>query len=631
LTAPAPLSDLDLYLFDEGTHFRQYDVLGAHLRPGGASFGVWAPNAYYVSVVGDFNGWDPDAHPLTQQGHSGIWTGFIATVGAGMKYKYHIRSHQNDYRVNKADPFGFQHETPPLTASVVTDLTYAWKDRPWMKERAARNSAEAAWSVYEVHLGSWRRVPEDGNRSLSYRELADQLPAYAAKMGFTHVEFMPVTEHPFYGSWGYQTTGYFAPTGRQGSPTDFMFLIDALHRKGIGVILDWVPSHFPTDEHGLGFFDGTHLYEHADPRQGFHPDWKSCIFNFGRKEVRTFLIASALFWLDKYHIDALRVDGVASMLYLNYSRRHGDWIPNKYGGNENLEAIEFLQSLNAEVYKFKPDVQTIAEESTAWPGVSRPTYTGGLGFGMKWDMGWMHDALMYMHKDPIYRSYHQNLLTFRGVYAYSERFMLPLSHDEVVYGKGSLIAKMPGDEWQKFANLRTLFSLMFGQPGKKLVFMGGEFGQWSEWNHDQSLEWHLEGKALHKGLQTFVADLNRLYGTEHSLHDLDFNPAGFEWNQSDAGQSVVAFTRRGAAVSDLMLVVLNLTPTPRTGYGIGVRRDGAWQEILNSDDKRYGGSGVSNGKEVVATANPIGDFPFSVQLTLPPLGVLFLKSPGIQL
>ncbi len=631
MTSAFTLPDVDLYLFDEGTHFRQYEVLGAHVRPKGTSFAVWAPNAYYVSVVGDFNFWDENAHPLVQQAHSGIWTGFVDSAKVGMKYKYHIRSHQNGYRVNKSDPFGFQHEMPPLTASVISDLTYNWNDEEWMLHRAARNSAEAPWSVYEVHLGSWRRVSEQNNRSLTYRELAEQLPAYAKKMGFTHVEFMPVTEHPYYGSCGNQTNRYFPPTILQGTPTDFMFLVDALHQHGIGVILDWVPSHFPTDGHGLGFFDGTHLYEHADPRQGFHPDWKSFIFNFGRKEVRTFLIASALFWLDKYHIDALRVDGVASMLYLNYSRRHGDWIPNKHGGNENLEAIEFLQSLNVEVYKFKPDVQTIAEESTAWPGVSRPTYNGGLGFGMKWDMGWMHDSLVYMQKDPIYRSYHQNLLTFRGIYAYSERFMLPLSHDEVVYGKGSLITKMPGDEWQKFANLRALFSLMFGQPGKKLLFMGAEFGQWSEWNHDHSLDWHLENFPCHHGLQMYVTDLNRLHSTEPSMHELDFHPAGFEWNQGDASQSVIAFTRRSATISDLMLVALNLTPTPRTNYRIGVRRDGVWREALNSDDERYGGSGVGNGGNIIATSDPMEGFPFSLQLTIPPLAAVFLKSPGIQL
>jgi 1,4-alpha-glucan branching enzyme len=624
-------SDLDFYLFEEGTHFRQYEMMGAHPGADGTSFAVWAPNAYFVSVVGDFNGWNEATHPLTERGNSGVWTGKIAGARVGMKYKYHIRSHVNGYRVNKADPFGFQHETPPLTASVITDLAYDWKDAAWMKNRPAHNSAEAPWSVYEVHLGSWRRVPEQGDRSLTYRELAQQLPAYVKKMGFTHVEFMPVTEHPFYGSWGYQTTGYFAPTSRQGTPADFMRLVDALHQNGIGVILDWVPSHFPTDEHGLGFFDGTHLYEHADPRQGFHPDWKSCIFNFGRKEVRSFLIASALFWLDKYHIDGLRVDGVASMLYLNYSRRHGDWIPNKYGGNQNLEAIEFLQSLNTEVYKFKPDVQTIAEESTAWPNVSRPTYVGGLGFGMKWDMGWMHDALTYMEKDPIYRAYHQNMITFRNVYAQSERFMLPFSHDEVVYGKGSLLGKMPGDEWQKFANLRALLALTYGQPGKKLLFMGAEFGQWNEWNHDHSLDWHLTDQPAHAGLQKFVADLNRVYSAEPALHSLDFDPMGFEMNMSDASQSVLIFTRRGARVSDLMLIAVNLTPKPQFDYVVGVRRDGAWDQVLNSDDARYGGGGLGDGGSVIAEMQPHGDFPFRLRLTIPPLGAVFLKSPGIQL
>ncbi|MBX6341458.1 MAG: 1,4-alpha-glucan branching protein GlgB, partial [Thermomicrobiaceae bacterium] len=537
------LTDQDLYLFNEGTHLRLYQKLGSHLIEAdgelGVYFAVWAPNAEYVAVIGDFNGWDPGVHPLRPRGSSGIWEGFIPGVTKGDRYKYHIASRLNGYRVDKADPYAARYEEPPRTASIVWDRDYAWGDGEWMATRGARNAAQAPISIYEVHLGSWMRVPEEENRWLTYRELAPKLADYVDDLGFTHVEFLPIMEHPFYGSWGYQTTGYFAPTSRYGSPQDFMYLIDYLHQRGIGVILDWVPSHFPTDEFALGYFDGTHLYEHADPRKGFHPDWNSYIFNYGRNEVRSFLLSSAMHWLDCYHVDGLRVDAVASMLYLDYSRRPGEWIPNKYGGNENLEAIDFLRRFNVDVYGNYPDVQTIAEESTAWPMVSRPTYIGGLGFGMKWDMGWMHDTLLYFSKDPIHRRYHHNLLTFRGLYMFTENYVLPLSHDEVVHGKGSLIGRMPGDDWQKFANLRLLFAWMFAQPGKKLLFMGGEFGQWREWNHDTSLDWHLLEYPLHQGVCRWVSELNRFYRYNPAMHQLDFDPAGFQWLEAnDSEQSV---------------------------------------------------------------------------------------------
>ena len=525
------LTDQDLHLFNEGTHYRIYDKLGAHLttvagKPG-TYFGVWAPNAASVSVVGDFNGWDTQSHPLKARGSSGIWEGFIPGVGKGALYKYHIVSHNQGYVGEKADPFGMLHEKPPRTASVVWDLEYQWADKEWMETRAKRDSLQAPISVYEVHLGSWMRVPEEGDRPLTYQETAPRLAEYVKRMNFTHVELMPIMEHPFYGSWGYQTTGYFAPTSRYGTPQDFMYLVDYLHQNGIGVILDWVPSHFPTDAHGLAYFDGTHLFEHADARKGFHPDWKTFIFNYGRNEVRSFLMASGLFWLDKYHIDGLRVDAVASMLYLDYSRKAGEWIPNKFGGRENLEAIDFLRQFNTEAYKEYPGIQTIAEESTAWPMVSRPTYVGGLGFGMKWDMGWMHDTLSYFSEDPIHRRYHHNQLTFRMLYGFTENFVLPLSHDEVVHGKGSLIGKMPGDEWQRFANLRLLFGYMYAQPGKKMLFMGCEFGQVREWAHDTSLEWHVLQYPVHRGVQNWVAQLNQVYREQPGLHQLDTDAAGF--------------------------------------------------------------------------------------------------------
>ena len=625
------LTDHDLYLFNEGSHFRLYDKLGArvvtHAGTSGTYFAVWAPNAEQVSVIGDFNGWDKRSHRLSPKGQSGIWEGFFPGVGKGTLFKYHIVSRFNGYRVDKADPFSIFNETPPKTASIVWDLDYHWGDHEWMASRRQHNALDKPMATYEMHVGSWRRVLAEGNRSLSYRELATQLADYLQQMGYTHVEFLPVMDHPFFGSWGYQITGYFAPSGNYGTPQDFMHLIDSLHQRGIGVILDWVPSHFPTDEHGLAFFDGSHLYEHADARQGYHPEWKSYIFNYGRTEVQSFLISNAIFWLDRYHADGLRVDAVASMLYLDYARKEGEWIPNRYGGRENIEAINFLRRMNEEVYKYRPDVQTIAEESTAWPMVSRPNYVGDLGFSLKWDMGWMHDTLEYMSKDPLFRRYHHNKLTFRMIYAFHENFVLPLSHDEVVYGKSSLIGKMPGDEWQKFANLRALFGYMYAQPAKKLLFMGGEFGQWREWVHDSSLDWDLLDYPLHAGLQRWVEDLNRLYRSEPALHELDCDPAGFEWiDCNDADSSVLSLIRKAKSSSAIMLVLCNFTPVPRYSYRVGTPRGGQWQEILNSDAARYGGSNMGNlgGAETA----PIGlhGRPYSLTLTLPPLSVSFFKN-----
>ncbi|HLT20977.1 MAG TPA: 1,4-alpha-glucan branching protein GlgB [Thermomicrobiales bacterium] len=624
------ISDQDIYLFNEGTHLYLANHLGAHLgeRDGwpGTHFAVWAPNAEYVSVVGDFNAWDQSAHPLEPCGSSGIWAGFVPEVGQGERYKYHIRSRHNGYRVNKADPFATHAETPPATASIVWPLDYEWGDEEWMRTRGERNAATAPQSIYEVHLGSWMRVPDEDNRSLTYREIAPRLADYVTEMGFTHVEFLPIMEHPFYGSWGYQTTGYFAPTSRYGTPQDFMYLIDHLHQRGIGVILDWVPSHFPSDEHGLAYFDGTHLFEHADPRQGYHPDWNSYIFNYGRNEVRSFLLSSAIFWLDKYHVDGLRVDAVASMLYLDYSRKAGEWIPNKYGGRENIEAIEFLRQLNEAVYGHFPDVQTTAEESTAWPMVSRPTYVGGLGFGQKWDMGWMHDTLEYFSREPVHRRYHHGELTFRMVYAFNENFVLPLSHDEVVHGKGSLLDRMPGDAWQKFANLRLLFSYMTAQPGKKLLFMGGEFGQGREWNHDSSLDWHLLDIDYHAGVRRAVAQLNRIYRENPALHTTDFNPEGFEWIEAnDAEQSVLSFMRKDLDGKQRIVAVFNFTPVPRHNYRLGVPESGTWQEIFNSDAIEYGGSGQGNFGGVETTPVPWGGRPTSILVTVPPLGAVFFS------
>jgi len=624
------LTDDDLFLFNEGNHFRLYEKLGSHPmtvdKVAGTYFAVWAPDAEKVFVMGDFNGWNKSSHPLGSRGQSGIWEGFIPGVDQGALYKYHIHSRYQGYQVDKADAMGFYYEGPPRTASIVWDLEYAWGDQDWMAARHNNNALSKPIAIYEVHLGSWRRAPDEDNRFLTYREMAPLLAEYVEKMGFTHVEFMPVTEHPFYGSWGYQTTGYFAPTSRFGSPQDFMFLVDHLHRHGIGVILDWVPSHFPADEHGIGYFDGTHLYEHGDPRKGFHPDWSSFIFNYGRNEVRNFLMSSALYWLDKYHIDGFRLDAVASMLYLDYSRKEGEWIPNQFGGKENIEAIFFLRKFNEEVYRHYPDVQTIAEESTSWPMVSRPNYVGGLGFGMKWDMGWMHDTLEYFSKDPIFRKYYHNTLTFRMLYAFHENFVLPLSHDEVVHGKGSLLRKMPGDDWQKFANLRLLFGYMYGQPGKKLLFMGGEFGQWDEWYHETSLDWHLLEFAPHTGMQRWVEDLNRFYRQEPALYEKDFNFEGFEWvDCNDIDHSIVSFLRKGQDPKDTLLVVCNFTPVTHLNYRVGVPRGGFWKEILNSDAPIYWGSGQGNLGGMEAAPIPFHGRFYSLNLTVPPLGVVFFK------
>ncbi|HEX6177905.1 MAG TPA: 1,4-alpha-glucan branching protein GlgB [Thermoanaerobaculia bacterium] len=623
------LTDWDLHLFNEGTHHKLWQKLGAHLVPGGAIFGVWAPNADRVSVIGEFNGWDKNAHRLELRGASGIWEGFVPGITKGTVYKFHIVSLHNGYRVDKADPFGVHHETPPRTASIVWDLEYEWNDAEWMSNRRVRNSFEAPMSLYEVHLGSWRRTSDDGEtwRSMTYREMAHTLALYVQKMNYTHVELMPVMEHPFYGSWGYQGTGYFAPTSRYGTPQDFKYLVDVLHQHDIGVILDWVPSHFPTDEHGLGYFDGTHLYEHSDPRKGFHPDWNSLIFNYGRPEVRSFLLSNALYWLDEYHADGLRVDAVASMLYLDYSRKQGEWIPNEHGGRENLEAISFLRRLNEDVYNVHPDVQVIAEESTAWPMVSRPTYLGGLGFGMKWDMGWMHDTLRYFSKLPVHRRFHHNDLTFRMMYAFSENFVLPLSHDEVVHGKGSLLRKMPGDEWQRFANLRLLFAHMYASPGKKLMFMGGEFGQWREWNHDAGLDWHLMDDPFHSELARWVEDLNKFYRDTPAMHELDMSPDGFEWiDCCDTENSVVSLVRRSKSKPDEPVVaVLNFTPMPRHNYQVGVPQEGHWREVLNSDATIYAGSGQGNMGGIDAAPIPLHGRKWSITLTLPPLGAVFLQ------
>ncbi|MCM8820042.1 MAG: 1,4-alpha-glucan branching protein GlgB [Candidatus Omnitrophica bacterium] len=624
-------TDYDIYLFKEGNFFKAYEKLGCHLikinGKEGAYFAVWAPNAKSVSVIGNFNNWNTTANFLQlRQDGSGIWEGFIAGVKKGDIYKYHIVSNYNNYTVDKTDPYAFFLEVPPKTASIVWDLDYNWKDTKWMKNRYKYNSLNSPFSIYEVHLGSWRRVPEENNRFLTYRELAIWLPKYVKEMGFTHVEFLPVMEHPFYGSWGYQVLGYFAPTSRYGTPQDFMYLVDCLHQHNIGVILDWVPSHFPSDGYGLVFFDGTHLYEHQDMRKGFHPEWNSYIFNYGRYEVRNFLISSALFWFDKYHIDGIRVDAVASMLYLDYARQNGDWVPNIYGGKENLEAIDFIKRLNEIIYSNFSDVQVIAEESTAWPAVSRPTSCGGLGFGMKWNMGWMHDTLEYMSKDPIYRKYHHNQLTFSMWYAFYENFVLPLSHDEVVHGKGSLFGKMPGDDWQKFANLRLLFSYMYTHPGKKLLFMGNEFGQWKEWAHLNSLDWHILEYSVHQGVKDLVRDLNFLYRSLPALYQLDFEPEGFSWvDFSDWEKSIISYLRKSKNSKQILLVVCNFTPVVYHNYRIGVPIKSFWKEIFNSDNKKYGGSGVTNTQPILAQNIPFHNLPYSIELTLPPLAAIILK------
>ena len=624
------LSEEDIFLFNEGSHYRLYEKLGAHPATvsgkEGAYFAVWAPNARHVSVTGDFNGWNKMSHPLQPKASSGVWEGFVEGIPEGSIYKYHIESRYKSYNVDKADPFAFYAETPPKTGSVIYRLDYEWGDSDWMKTRRPYNSIYAPISIYEIHLGSWKRKVEE-DRFLTYRELAPELTEHILKTGFTHVEFLPIMEHPFYGSWGYQITGYFAPTSRYGTPRDFMYLIDYLHQNGIGVILDWVPSHFPTDQHGLGYFDGTHLYEHEDPRKGFQPDWQSYIFNYGRSEIRSFLISSALFWLDKYHVDGIRVDAVASMLYLDYSRKKDSWIPNEYGGRENLEAIAFLKKLNEAVYQYYPDTQTIAEESTAWPMVSRPTYVGGLGFGMKWDMGWMHDTLQYMSRNPVHRKYHQNEMTFRMLYAFNENFVLPLSHDEVVYGKGSLLGKMPGDDWQKFANYRLLLGYMYTQPGKKLLFMGAEFGPWNEWNHDDSLDWHFLEYDRHLQLQNWLIELNKFYRAEPAFHELDCDPGGFEWvDASDALQSILTYLRKGSSTGDIIITVCNFTPTVHTGYRIGVPRGGIWKEVLNSDGLQYGGSDQQNLASLRAEKIPWHGRSHSIEIIVPPLSIVCFAS-----
>ncbi len=620
------LTDHDVYLFREGTHGHLFGALGCqmHRDRDGAHFSVWAPNARAVSVIGEWNGWNPEADPLSARGDSsGIWEGRVRQIARGQAYKYRIVS-QHGHVLEKADPFAFYAEMPPATASRAWTLEYDWADSDWMANRAARNALDAPMAVYELHLGSWRRTGD--GQFLGYREIAHALAEYAQHMGFTHVELMPVTEHPFYGSWGYQTTGYFAPSARYGTPQDFMYLVDHLHQNGIGVILDWVPSHFPTDAHGLGYFDGTYLYEHADPKQGYHPEWNSSIFNYDRNEVRAFLLSSALFWLDKYHIDGLRVDAVASMLYLDYARKDGEWIPNRYGGKENLGAISFLRMMNEAVYRDHPDALTIAEESTAWPMVSRPVYLGGLGFGMKWNMGWMHDSLAYFKDDPVFRKFHQDRLTFSLWYAFNENFVLPLSHDEVVHGKGSLIGKMPGDAWQQFANLRALYGYMWGHPGKKMLFMGGEFGQRREWTHDDQLEWWVTGLPEHEGLQRWVADLNHFYRSEPALYEIDFSHEGFEWvDCSDHEASVIAFLRKPKAGGAPVLVACNFTPLPRPNYTLGVPFGGTWREALNSDAREYGGAGWGNLGGVEAAPVQAHGRPWSINLTLPPLATVMLK------
>ena len=626
------LTEHDIYLFREGSHTRLYEKMGCHpsIEAGmeGARFAVWAPNAGSVSVVGDFNGWNADAHPMrVREDGSGVWEAFTPGVREGEAYKFHIVTRDSGHAVMKGDPYANYWEMPPRTASRAWSLDYQWSDEQWMRDRGARNALDAPIAIYEVHLGSWRRAP-DGT-FLGYRDMAVQLARYACEQGYTHVEILPITEHPFYGSWGYQTTGYFAPTARYGAPQDFMSFVDTLHRHGIGVILDWVPSHFPGDEHGLHRYDGTFLYEHADPRQGYHPEWNSYIFNYGRSEVRSFLLSSALFWLDKYHIDGLRVDAVASMLYLDYGRRHGEWIPNRHGGKENLEAILFLRMLNEAVYREHPDTQVIAEESTAWPMVSRPTDVGGLGFGMKWNMGWMHDTLDYMSQDPVHRRYRHAGLTFSLWYAFNENFVLPLSHDEVVYGKRSLIDKMPGDHWQQFANLRLLYGYMWAHPGKKLLFMGCDIAQRGEWQHEGAVEWDLLQYPEHEGVRRWIADLNRCHAAERALHERDFESAGFEWIVADdADRSVVAFLRKSRDGASAVLVVCNFTPVLRESYRVGVPREGWWSEVLNSDAAHYGGSGVGNyGRVHSAPVTAQGRY-HSLTLALPPLGVLYLKQEG---
>jgi 1,4-alpha-glucan branching enzyme len=629
---PSRLTEHDIYLFMEGNHFRLFERLGSHPmevdKTWGTYFAVWAPNAKIVTVIGDFNGWNPRAHFLAARGDgSGIWEGFIPGVGQGCLYKYHIVSNYADYAADKGDPFALYWEIAPRTASVVWDLHYEWADANWMKKRRLHNSLPAPCAIYEIHLGSWRRVHEEDNRFLTYRELAEYLVQYVSDMGFTHVEFLPVMEHPFYGSWGYEPVGYYAPTSRFGTPQDFMYLIDVLHQNGIGTILDWVVSHFPSDIHGLVYFDGTHLYEHMDPRKGFHPDWKSSIFNYGRNEVRSFLISNAVFWTDRYHVDGLRVDAVSSMLYLDFSRKEGEWVPNTFGGRENLEAMSFLRRMNETVYGATPDIQTFAEESTAWPMVTRQVHLGGLGFGMKWNMGWTNDTLGYFSQDPIHRKRHHSRLTSGLGYAFSENFLLPLSHDEVVYGQGSLLGKMPGDDWQRFANLRLLTGYLYTHPGKKLLFMGSEFGDRQEWDHDRSLDWHLLDNPPHHDLQRWIKDLNRFYRSQPALYQLDFEPDGFEWiDSTDYEQSVLSFLRKAESDEDTLVVVCNFTPVLRRDYRVGLPSEGCWAEVLNSDRMEYGGSGQSNSDNLIAEPVLFHGRDHSLSLILPPLGILVLKN-----
>ncbi|WP_420208582.1 1,4-alpha-glucan branching protein GlgB [Candidatus Electronema sp. JC] len=624
------LSDFDKYLIGEGTHERAYEKLGAHLvtfdGQAGIAFAVWAPNARAVSLIGDFNGWDGQQHPM-HSSDSGIWSLFVPGLKEHTVYKYRITT-QRDEQFDKSDPYGFAMELRPATGSVAVQLdSYQWQDADWIASRAQRQSLNSPISIYEAHLGSWRRKPDEkyGSRWLTYRELADELIPYVKELGFTHIELLPIAEYPFDGSWGYQVLGFFAPTSRFGTPQDFMYFVDQCHQNGIGVILDWVPAHFPKDGAGLNYFDGTHLYAHADPRQGEHQDWGTMIFNYGRNEVRSFLISNALFWIDKYHIDGLRVDAVASMLYLDYSRKEGEWLPNEHGGRENLAAISFLRKANEVLHGLFPGVLTIAEESTSWPMVSRPTWLGGLGFSLKWNMGWMHDTLSYMSHEPIHRKFHHHEMTFGMLYAFHENFILPLSHDEVVHGKSALASKMPGDDWQKFANLRAYLGFMWTYSGKKLLFMGCEFGQWQEWNHDTGLEWRALEAANHQGMQCFVRDLNRIYKEEPALHENDYDWQGFSWiNANDSDNSVFSFIRRAKDSGDALLAVCNFTPIVRENYRIGAPQGGQWRELLNSDLECYWGSGISNGA-VSALPEPAFGFEHSLELTLPPLSVLILK------
>jgi 1,4-alpha-glucan branching enzyme len=624
------LSDYDLYLFSQGNHYNIYEKLGAHpwVHQGvsGILFAVWAPSASRVSVVGDFNQWDGRRHQMRNRGSSGVWEIFVPHLGNDLLYKFEVRT-QSGTLLIKADPFAFRFEQRPKTAAIVHDINrFSWSDLEWMASRTERDPLRSPMSIYEVHLGSWRRKAEEGNRWLTYREAAEELIPYVKDMGFNFIEFLPLSEHPFDGSWGYQVTGYYAATSRHGLPEDLMFLVDQCHAEGIGVILDWVPAHFPKDSYALEYFDGTHLYEHEDPRQGVQKDWDTLIFNYGRTEVKNFLVANALFWLDKYHIDGLRIDAVASMLYLDYSRKDGEWIPNRYGGRENLEAIEFIKNLNAKVYERFPGVITIAEESTAWPGVTLPVHLGGLGFMFKWNMGWMHDMLTFISKDPVHRRYHMDMLTFALLYAFHENFILPLSHDEVVHGKASLLAKMPGDDWRKFANLRLLLGYMYAEPGKKMLFMGGEFGQWWEWDHDQSLQWHLLQYEPHQGLQRFVKDLNRIYRSEPAMYELDYHPAGFEWiDFRDADSTVVSFIRRGRTPDETLVFIFNFTPLPKANYRIGAPKPGYYKELINSDAACFGGSNMGLKGGVYADSLAWHGQPCSINLTLPPLGMLLLK------